>query len=54
MIPHAPCVRYQWHRMHRALCHWHRKHRACGVNDTACILKNSNSFANSKLYSKRL
>jgi hypothetical protein len=25
----APCMRYQWHRMH---C-------ACGVNDTACILK---------------
>jgi hypothetical protein len=27
---------------------------ACGVNDTACILKNSNIFANSNLYSKRL
>jgi hypothetical protein len=44
MTPHAPWMRYQRHRMHRA----------CGVNDTACILKNSNIFANSSLYSKRL
>jgi hypothetical protein len=29
MTPHAPCMRYQWHRIHHA----------CGVNDTACILK---------------
>jgi hypothetical protein len=27
---------------------------ASGVNDTACILKNSNIFVNSNLYSKRL
>jgi hypothetical protein len=26
----------------------------CGVNDATCILKNSNIFANSNLYSKRL
>jgi hypothetical protein len=26
---------------------------ACGVNDTACILKNSNIFANSNLYSNQ-
>jgi hypothetical protein len=35
-------------------CQWHCMHRSCGVNDTACILKNSNIFANSNLYSKRL
>jgi hypothetical protein len=29
-------------------------HHACGINDTACIVKNSNIFANSNLYSKRL
>jgi hypothetical protein len=34
--------------------HGHRMHHACGINDTACILKNSNIFANSNLYSKRL
>jgi hypothetical protein len=28
MIPHASCLRYQRHRMHRA----------CGINDTACIV----------------
>jgi hypothetical protein len=44
MTKHVPCMWYQWHRMHRA----------CGVNDTACKLKNSNIFANSNLYSKRL
>jgi hypothetical protein len=27
---HAPCMRCQWYRMHRA----------SGINDTACILKN--------------
>jgi hypothetical protein len=26
-------------------------HRACGINDTACIVKNLNIFANSILYS---
>jgi hypothetical protein len=35
-------------------CLLHPKHRACSVNDTACILKNSNIFANSNLYSKRV
>jgi hypothetical protein len=44
MTLHSPCMRYQWHPMH---C-------ACGVNDIACILKNSNIFANLNLYSKRL
>jgi hypothetical protein len=43
MIPHAPCMGYQWHCMHHA----------CGINDTVCILKNSNICANSNLYSKR-
>jgi hypothetical protein len=41
---HAPCMRYQWYRMHHA----------CGINDTAWIFKNSNIFANSNLYSERL
>jgi hypothetical protein len=61
-------MRCHWHIMHFSffciaslICVWcslfevvQQFFCACDVNDTACILKNSNIFANSNLYSKRL
>jgi hypothetical protein len=38
--PQAPCMRYQWYRMHTCMrCQWYRMHCECGINDTACIVK---------------
>jgi uncharacterized membrane protein len=55
MIPHAPCMRYryQWHRMHKKdFCTTSKSenHMQNKNNDTVCILKKFNMFANSNLY----
>jgi hypothetical protein len=64
MIPHAPCMRCQWHRIifnyfayHRCFAYefyFSKLFKNFGVNDTACIFKNLNICANSNLFSKRL
>jgi hypothetical protein len=39
MRPHAPCMRYQWYRLHTCMqCQWYCMNRACGINDTACTM----------------
>jgi hypothetical protein len=54
LTPHARCMRCLWHRMHRCMrCHWHRMHSSCGVIDTACSIKFSNTFEKWKSYAKR-
>jgi hypothetical protein len=43
MTPHAPCMRYQWYRMHRA----------CSINDTGCTINFLHNFEKWKSYAKQ-